>query len=89
MVLNPDETIDSLCARYLASARAWTVSEDGVDQPLLHAVEENVPVAEDRRGLFRREIMNYVGALAIEGKKFEARTNDRLHAAFARLIERR
>ena len=30
---------------------------------------------------FRREIMNYIGALAVEGKKFDYRTNERLHRA--------
>src|SRR5690606_19275135 len=30
---------------------------------------------------FRREIMNYIGALAVEGKAFDYRTNERLHKA--------
>ncbi|UCF68910.1 MAG: serine protein kinase, partial [Acidobacteriota bacterium] len=30
---------------------------------------------------FRREIMNYIGALAVDGKKFDYRTNERLHKA--------
>jgi hypothetical protein len=29
----------------------------------------------------RREIMNYIGALAVEGKRFEWHTNDRLRRA--------
>ena len=34
-----------------------------------------------RKDDFRREIMNYIGALALEGKKFDFRTNERLHKA--------
>src|SRR5207249_9802364 len=30
---------------------------------------------------FRREIMNYIGALALEGKRFDYKTNERLHKA--------
>ena len=37
--------------------------------------------AENRKDDFRREIMNYIGALAIEGKKFSYDTNDRLRRA--------
>ena len=29
----------------------------------------------------QREIMNYIGALAIDGKQFDFRTNERLHKA--------
>ena len=34
-----------------------------------------------RKEDFRREIMNYIGALAIEGKTFDYKMNERLHRA--------
>ena len=34
-----------------------------------------------RKDDFRREIMNYIGALAVDGKTFNYRTNERLHKA--------
>ena len=34
-----------------------------------------------RKDDFRREIMNYIGALAIEGRTFDYKTNERLHKA--------
>src|SRR5437870_2988225 len=36
---------------------------------------------EGRKDGFRREIMNYIGALAIDGKRFDYRTNERLQKA--------
>jgi len=38
-------------------------------------------IPEGRKDDFRREIMNYIGALAIDGKKFDYRTNERLQKA--------
>ena len=45
------------------------------------AFEEKIDIPEGRKDDFRREIMNYIGALAIDGKKFDYRTNERLHRA--------
>ena len=40
-----------------------------------------IDIPENRKDDFRREIMNYIGALAVDGKKFEWHTNDRLRRA--------
>lgn len=45
------------------------------------SIEEKIDIAENRRDDFRREIMNFIGALAVEGKKFAWKTNDRLRRA--------
>ena len=42
---------------------------------------EKIDIAENRKDDFRREIMNFIGALAVEGKKFAWNTNDRLRRA--------
>src|SRR4029077_8628009 len=44
-------------------------------------VEEKIDIPEGRKDDFRREIMNYIGALAIDGKKFDYKTNERLQKA--------
>jgi serine protein kinase len=51
------------------------------DERLMRSIEEKIDIPESRKDDFRREIMNYIGALAIEGKKFDYRTNERLHKA--------
>ena len=47
----------------------------------MRSIEEKIDIPENRKDDFRREIMNYIGALAVEGKKFEWHTNDRLRRA--------
>ncbi|MHA0111617.1 hypothetical protein ACXYUI_31680, partial [Klebsiella pneumoniae] len=42
---------------------------------------EKIDISESRKDDFRREIMNYIGALALEGRSFDFRTNERLHRA--------
>jgi hypothetical protein len=47
----------------------------------MRSIEEKIDIAESRKDDFRREIMNYIGALAVEGKTFDYKTNERLHKA--------
>ncbi len=39
----------------------------------MRSIEEKIDIPESRKDDFRREIMNYIGALALEGKKFDYR----------------
>ena len=45
----------------------------------MRSIEEKIDIPDSRKDDFRREIMNYIGALAVEGKSFNYRTNERLH----------
>jgi serine protein kinase len=47
----------------------------------MRAIEEKIEIPESRKDDFRREIMNYIGAMALEGKKFNYKMNERLHKA--------
>ena len=47
----------------------------------MRSIEEKIDIPESRKDDFRREIMNYIGALALDGKKFDYKTNERLHKA--------
>jgi serine protein kinase len=47
----------------------------------MRSIEEKIEIPESRKDDFRREIMNYIGALAVEQKTFDYRTNERLHRA--------
>ena len=86
-----EEAIARLCANYIDNIRAYTLKEkvknpytgrdEEPDERLMRSIEEKIDIAESRKDDFRREIMNYIGALAIEGKKFEYDTNDRLRRA--------
>ncbi len=47
----------------------------------MRAVEEKVGIAPERADDFRRELMNQIGALAVDGKRFDYRSDDRLRRA--------
>jgi serine protein kinase len=51
------------------------------DERLMRSIEDKIDIPESRKDDFRREIMNYIGALSLEGRKFDYKTNDRLHRA--------
>ena len=47
----------------------------------MRSIEERIDIPETRKDDFRREIMNYIGALSLDGKKFDYKTNERLNKA--------
>jgi serine protein kinase len=47
----------------------------------MRAIEEKIGIPENRKDDFRREIMNYIGALSLDGKSFDYTTNARLQKA--------
>jgi serine protein kinase len=47
----------------------------------MRSIEEKIDIPDNRKDDFRREIMNYIGALSLDGRKFDYRTNERLHKA--------
>ena len=59
----------------------YTGQDEEPDERLMRSIEEKIDIPDSRKDDFRREIMNYIGALAIEGKKFDYKTNERLHKA--------
>ncbi|MFQ5506469.1 MAG: PrkA family serine protein kinase, partial [Planctomycetota bacterium] len=86
-----EEAIARLCGNYIDNVKAYTQKEkvknpytgrnEEPDERLMRAIEEKINIPESRKDDFRREIMNYIGALAIEGKTFDYRMNERLHKA--------
>ncbi|MBI4576373.1 MAG: serine protein kinase [Planctomycetes bacterium] len=86
-----EEAIASLCGNYVDNIKAYTQKEkvknpytgqdEEPDEDLMRSIEEKIEIPESRKDDFRREIMNYIGALAIEGKTFTHRTNERLQKA--------
>jgi serine protein kinase len=86
-----EDAIEKLAANYIDAIKAFTLKEKvkdrftgqdvEPDERLMRSVEEKIDIPENRKDDFRREIMNYIGALAIDGKKFEWHTNDRLRRA--------
>jgi serine protein kinase len=86
-----EEAIKRLCGNYIDNIKAYTQRErvrnrftgqmEEPDERQMRSIEEKIDIPESRKDDFRREIMNYIGALAIEGKTFDYKTNERLHKA--------
>jgi serine protein kinase len=83
------ETVATLCDRFIAAVRAYTSggkARDEGDERLMRAVEDRMPIPDPRRDEFRREMTNFVDALAVQGKAFGAGTNARLRQALERTV---
>jgi len=86
-----ERAIQTLCANYIDNVKAFTQKEkirnkysnrlEDADERFMRSIEEKIDIPESRKEDFRREIMNYIGALAIEGKIFDYKMNERLHRA--------
>jgi serine protein kinase len=86
-----EDALARLCANYIDNVRSYTLREkvrnkftganEDPDERLMRSVEEKIDIPEGRKDDFRREIMNYIGALAIDGKRFDYKTNERLQKA--------
>lgn len=86
-----EDAIKRLAANYIENVRAYTQREkvrnkytgkdEEPDERLMRSIEEKIDIPDSRKDDFRQEIMNYIGALALDGKKFEYHTNARLQKA--------
>jgi len=86
-----EDAITRLCTNYIENVRAYTQHEkvrnkytgrdEEPDERLMRSIEEKIDIPDSRKDDFRQEIMNYIGALALDGKKFDYHTNARLHKA--------
>lgn len=86
-----EEAIARLCGNYIDHIKAFTQRErvrnkytnemEEPDERFMRSIEEKINISDNIKDDFRREIMNFIGALALEGKTFDYKTNERLHRA--------
>ncbi|MCG8587375.1 MAG: serine protein kinase, partial [Pirellulales bacterium] len=86
-----EDALKRLCGNYIDNVKAYTQREkvknpftgqyEEPDERLMRSIEEKIDIPDSRKDDFRREIMNYIGALSIDGKKFDYKTNERLYKA--------
>jgi serine protein kinase len=80
-----------LCGNYIDNIKAYTQKQkvrnpytgqdESPDERLMRSIEEKIEIPESRKDDFRREIMNYIGALSLDGKTFSWDSNERLRRA--------
>jgi serine protein kinase len=86
-----EDALKRLCGNYIDNIKAYTQREkvknkftgmyEEPDERLMRSIEEKIDIPDARKDDFRREIMNYIGALSIDGKTFDYKTNERLYKA--------
>jgi serine protein kinase len=86
-----EDALKRLCGNYIDNVKAYTQHEkvknkftgqyEEPDERLMRSIEEKIDIPDSRKDDFRREIMNYIGALSIDGKTFDFRSNERLYKA--------
>ncbi len=86
-----EDALKRLCGNYIDNVKAYTQREkvknkftgqyEEADERLMRSIEEKIDIPESRKDDFRREMMNYIGALSIDGKIFDYRSNERLYKA--------
>ncbi len=90
-ISSDENSLQRLCGNYIDNLKAYTQREkirnpftgqnDEPDEKLMRSIEEKIDIPESRKDDFRREIMNYIGALSLDGKKFNYKMNERLYKA--------
>ena len=97
-VSSDEGALSRLCSNYIDNIKAYTQKEkvknqftgkyEDPDERLMRSIEEKIddPIPESRKDDFRREVMNYIGALALEDKKFDYKANVRLYKALEKKI---
>ncbi|HEY4232700.1 MAG TPA: serine protein kinase [Lacipirellulaceae bacterium] len=83
-----EDALKRLCGNYIDNVKAYTQKErvknrftgqnEEPDERLMRSIEDKIDIPDSRKDDFRREIMNYIGALSIDGKTFNYKTNERL-----------
>jgi serine protein kinase len=86
-----EAAIQRLSANYIDNVKAYTQRErvrnrftgreEDPDERLMRSIEEKIDIPEGRKDDFRREVMNYIAALALDGKPFNYTSNPRLQKA--------
>lgn len=88
--------IQELCDKYLLNVKAYSNKEriadplTGRDEPaderFMRSIEEMVPVSEGDKDGFRNNILQYLGGLQIENKKFDYNSNTELRKALEKKL---
>jgi serine protein kinase len=86
-----EAAISRLAANYIDNLKAYTQHErvrnrytgedEEPDERLMRSIEEKIGITESRKDDFRREIMNYIAALSLDGGIFRWDSNERLRKA--------
>ena len=86
-----ESAIQTLCGNYIDNVKAYTQKAkirnkysgqlEEADERFMRSIEEKIDIPESRKEDFRQYVMNHIGSLALDGKQFDYRSEERLHRA--------
>lgn len=86
-----EEGLKNIFQNYIDNVKSYTQKEkvknkftgedEEPDEKLMRSIEQKIDIPDSRKDDFRREIMNYIGAMALENKPFDWESNDKLKRA--------
>ena len=81
-----EDGIKNLFGNYIDHVKSYTQKEkvknkytgedEEPDERLMRSIEEKIDIPDSRKDDFRREIMNFIAARSLEGKKFDWESNE-------------
>lgn len=88
----------NLCTKYLDNVIAWAENTKVIDisgesyprepdERLMRSIEEKIDVAEQNVDDFRRMLVSLINKLAVEGKKFQWNSNNKLKSALMQKVQ--
>jgi serine protein kinase len=90
-IASDESAIERLCANYLDNVKAYSQRErvrnpytgayEEPDERLMRGIEEKIDIPASRKDDFRRELMAYIAAISLDGKRFNYKMNERLYRA--------
>jgi len=85
------DAIERMCGNYIDNVKAYTQKQkvrnkytgqdEEPNEQLMRSIEEKIDIPDSRKDDFRREIMNFIAARALDGKTFDWESNERLRRA--------
>jgi len=70
-VLNYIDNVRAYIRKEKVKNKVYQAKHEPPNEKLMRSIEEKIDIPESRKDDFRREIMNYIGALALDGKTFD------------------
>jgi serine protein kinase len=86
-----EEALTKLCSNYIDNIKAYVMGEkiqdpitgDDVEpeERLMRSIEEKIDISASQKDDFRKSIMSHIASLALKGKVFDFKSNERLATA--------
>jgi len=95
-ISSDERELAELCNKYIQNIKAYRKREKiedpltgryvPPDEKLMRSIEEKIGVSEAQKDEFRAQLLEFIGSLEIEGKKFDYKSNEQLYKALTKKL---